>query len=159
MTSFRPVYFLASLWFLVFLFIACDSKRFYEENKVIPEGVWNRSNKIHFEVNNIDTTGHYTFFLNVRNSLDYPYCNLYLFLTTLFPDGNTGKDTVECQLAEYSGKWYGTGAGSVKFNRFLFQKNVRFNYKGTYTFEVEQAMRVTDLKGITDIGIRIEKNQ
>jgi gliding motility-associated lipoprotein GldH len=60
-------------------------------------------------------------------------------------------------LADYDGKWLGSGISDVKFNRFLFQKGVRFPQKGRYFFEIEQAMRVKDLKGIVDIGIRLEK--
>jgi gliding motility-associated lipoprotein GldH len=32
-----------------------------------------------------------------------------------------------------------------------------FPHKGIYRFELEQAMRVKELKGIRDVGIRIEK--
>jgi gliding motility-associated lipoprotein GldH len=67
------------------------------------------------------------------------------------------KDTLECELADYSGKWYGKGIGSVKFNRFMFRKGMRFRASGKYVFELEQAMRVRDLTGIRDIGLRVEK--
>jgi gliding motility-associated lipoprotein GldH len=47
---------------------------------------------------------------------------------------------------------------NIKFNRFLFQKGIRFPQQGQYIFEFEQAMRNPDLKGISDIGMRLEKN-
>ena len=47
--------------------------------------------------------------------------------------------------------------GSVKFSRYLFQKNVRFAMKGHYRFTLEQAMRTPNLKGIYDVGLRVEK--
>jgi len=150
-----------SFFFLVFLLIlfSCDSKRFYEENKTLPEGVWKRNGKVAFEVPVTDTAAAYDLFLNVRNSGDYPYSNLYFFIHTRFPDGRIAHDTVECQLAGYDGKWLGSGIGSVKFNRFLFQKGVFFRIPGKYIFELEQAMRETELKGIRDVGIRIEKQK
>jgi gliding motility-associated lipoprotein GldH len=137
---------------------ACDSKRFYEENKRIEKSVWNSKDKAIFKVVISDVFSRYNFYFNLRNSGDYQYSNIYLFLKTVFPDGRIARDTIECQLAEYDGKWLGTGISDVKFNRFLFQKDLRFPAKGQYIFEVEQAMRVPDLKGITDIGIRIEKH-
>ena len=147
--------FLVIFTFLVIL--SCDSKRFYEENKSIENSVWNSKDKAIFNVTITDILTHYNFYFNLRNGGDYPYSNIYLFLKTVFPDGRIARDTIECQLADYDGKWLRSGISDVKFNRFLFQKGVRFPQKGQYIFEVEQAMRVNDLKGITDIGIRLEK--
>jgi gliding motility-associated lipoprotein GldH len=142
----------------LFLFLAsCDSKRFYEENKSIENGVWTSTNSRVFNVNITDTLVRYDLYLNIRNDGVYPYSNLYLFIHTLVPGGKTATDTVECQLADPDGKWRGSGLGSLKFNRFLFQKGMVFPRKGTYRFELEQAMRVKELKGIRDVGIRIEK--
>ena len=150
-----PLFFFALLASVVFQ--ACDSKRFFEENKQIGKNNWNNKENVKFVVYIDDTQSRYSFYINVRNSTDYPYSNIYLFLKTVFPEGETAKDTIECQLADYSGKWTGSGITNLKFNRFLFQKGIRFPRKGQYTFELEQAMRVRELKGISDIGIRLEK--
>jgi len=148
-----PFLFILSFWVLQ----SCDSKRFFEENKRIEKSVWNNKDKAIFDVLITDILSSYDFSINLRNSGDYQYSNIYLFLKTVFPDGKVARDTIECQLADYDGKWLGSGISNLKFNRFLFQKGVRFPQKGQYVFEVEQAMRVNDLKGISDIGIRIEK--
>jgi len=159
MISLRMYYHLMILFLVVPLFLSCDSKRFYENNKKIEHGVWNRNDKIRFEVIIPDTLRRYDFYLNVRNDLDYPYANLYFFIETQSPAGISSRDTVECQFADYAGKWLGKGVGSVKFNRFLFQKSIRFRHPGKYIFELEQAMRINDLKGIRDVGLRIEKEE
>ena len=145
--------------FIVSLLVmgSCDSKRFFEENKRIENSVWNNKEKATFKVTITDILARYNFYFNLRNGGDYPYSNIYLFLKTVFPDGRIARDTIECQLADYDGKWLGSGISDVKFNRFLFQKGIRFPQKGQYVFEVEQAMRIEDLKGIRDIGIRLEK--
>jgi gliding motility-associated lipoprotein GldH len=143
---------------LLFFFVcACDSKRFFEENKSIENGVWNLMNKASFRVEITDSLSRYDIYLNVRNDGTYPYSNLYLFIHTALPGGKTATDTVECQLADPDGKWRGSGLGNMKFNRFLFQKGMVFPGKGHYVFEIEQAMRVNELKGIRDVGIRLEK--
>ena len=146
-------------FFIVSLLVmgSCDSKRFFEENKRIENSVWNNKEKATFKVTITDILARYNFYFNLRNGGDYPYSNIYIFLKTVFPDGRIARDTIECQLADYDGKWLGSGISDVKFNRFLFQKGVRFPQKGQYIFEVEQAMRVKDLTGISDIGIRLEK--
>jgi gliding motility-associated lipoprotein GldH len=80
-------------------------------------------------------------------------------MNTTTPDGITSRDTLELTLADYDGRWLGSGMGSIKFSRFLFQQGIRFKQTGTYHFMLEQAMRVRDLDGIHDIGLRIEKQK
>ena len=145
------------LLILIFSVGACDSKRFFEENQTIENGVWNVRNKVAFRVDITDSFARYDIYLNVRNDGTYPYSNLYLFIHTELPGGKTATDTVECQLADPDGKWRGSGIGNMKFNRYLFQKGMIFPEKGLYIFEIEQAMRVNELKGVRDIGIRLEK--
>ena len=149
--------FFISISFLVIFLVSCDSKRFFEENKSFENGVWLNTNSPSFNVNISDTLAHYDLYLNIRNDGIYPYSNLYLFIHTILPGGKTATDTVECQLADPDGKWRGSGLGGLKFNRFLFQRGMAFPRKGQYHFELEQAMRVKELKGIRDVGIRIEK--
>jgi gliding motility-associated lipoprotein GldH len=149
--------FIGFLSLLLLLLCGCDSKRFFEENKSLQNGVWNVSHKVPFRVEIKDSVSRYDVYLNVRNDGEYPYSNLYLFIHTTLPGNSATTDTVECQLADPDGKWRGSGFGSIKFNRFLFQRGVLFPRKGSYLFELEQAMRVNDLKGIRDVGIRLEK--
>jgi len=147
-------------WFLPFFFltlVSCDSRRVFEENRAIGNGKWKTKEKICFEVSIKDTSIAYNVYLNVRNVMDFPYSNLFLFLQTSFPDGRIARDTLECMLADFDGRWLGSGIGSVKFNKFLLQKGVYFHEKGIYRFELEQAMRVNELNGIMDIGLRIER--
>jgi gliding motility-associated lipoprotein GldH len=143
--------------FLVIFAASCDSKRFFEENKNLENGVWMSTNSPAFTVNITDTVARYDLYLNVRNDGTYPFSNLYLFIHTTLPGGKKATDTVECQLADPDGKWRGSGMGNLKFNRFLFQKGMVFPRKGAYCFGLEQAMRVNALRGIRDAGIRIEK--
>ena len=113
--------------------------------------------KLNFRIKISDTHARYNMFINVRNKEDYSFSNLYLFMQMTFPDGRITRDTIECYLADYDGKWLGTGLTGTKFNRILFQKAAVFPMKGDYLFTFEQAMRTKELKGITDIGIRLEK--
>ena len=138
---------------------SCDSNRYFEENKPVENGKWSSSDKLRYEVPVSDTVSQYDFYLNIRNSTGYSFSNLWLFIHTTNPEGKMARDTMECLLADHTGKWFGSGSGSIKFNRFLVQKGVQFPRKGKYIFEIEQAMRVKDLKGIMDVGIRMEKSE
>ncbi len=152
-----PVRFLPALLLLALAAIACDPGRVYEEHLPMKEGVWKVSDKKEFRAEISDILSSYSVYIDIRNDRDYPYSNLYLFLNTAYPGGGLSRDTIELTLADFDGRWLGSGTGSVKFSRFLFRKDLKFASKGSYHFTFEQAMRVADLKGIRDIGIRIEK--
>jgi len=142
---------------LIGMLISCDSNRVYDENIILEKKGWNVMHKLKFDVIIPDAVQRYNVYLKVRNAPDYPYSNLFLFLNTVTPDGRISRDTLELTLADYDGRWLGSGTGSVKFSKFLLQQGIRFNQPGKYTFELEQAMRVRELKGIRDVGLRIEK--
>jgi gliding motility-associated lipoprotein GldH len=146
--------------FLIILFFSsCDSNRVYDENISFENTNWDRNKPVSFKIEISDTISQNQFFINIRNTTDYKYSNLYLFIRTQLPDGNISKDTVECILADINGKWLGNGLGSLKENNILLKNNLVFPETGTYIFEFEQAMRVENLQGIADIGIRIEKHK
>ena len=119
--------------------------------------LWDSKDKVRFDVMINDISSAYSFYINLRNTGDYPFCNLFIFLKTTFPDGRYAIDTIECTLADKEGKWLGSGISDVKFNRLLFRKGVHFPQKGNYIFELEQGMRIRELTGISDVGIRLEK--
>lgn len=136
---------------------SCDPLRVYEENKEIEGGIWKAADKKVFEFQMEDTVSPFNVFINVRHRGDYPYSNLYLFITTHRPDGKMSVDTVECMLQGNEGKWLGDGIGDLYHNRLFFRSGVRFPVKGIYSFTFEQAMRTDELPHITDIGMRVEK--
>ncbi len=147
MISFMPV--------LLLLAVSCGPKAFFDDNKSFEENVWDAGEIVRFDVKLEDTLSLCKFYLNVRHSTDYRYANLFLFINTTFPDGREARDTVECILADPSGKWLGKGISNIRDNQVLLRRGIRFPQQGTYIFELEQAMREPELEGIMDIGLRI----
>lgn len=144
-----PVFFL--------ILTSCNTRALYDNNKNLPENVWKSDQIIRFDVELEDTVNICKFYLNVRHSTDYRYANLFLFINTTFPDGKEARDTVECILADPSGKWLGKGISDIRDNQVLLRRGIRFPQQGTYIFEFEQAMRENELEGVMDIGMRIVK--
>jgi gliding motility-associated lipoprotein GldH len=140
-------------------FAACDDSRIYEENKKIDGNTWKSAEPIEFEVEITDTNRAVNAYVNLRNTIDYGYSNIYLFLTTTFPNGKEAKDTLNCLLADKNGKWMGKGAGDLLDNRIMLKRNVYFNQKGKYKFSFEHGMRQDPLPNVTDVGFRIEKSE
>lgn len=135
---------------------ACGGKGF-DQRKVIPEAKWSVENRIPFDVTVNDSIGIYAFGMSLRHMENYRYSNLYVFLHTTFPNGNLTHDTIQLMLATPEGRWVGKSSGSLRDLRITLNPHMRFPMKGTYHFEIEQAMRETELKGISDIGLFIEK--
>ena len=137
--------------------LGCDSARVYEENVGFPNEIWNADKPAVFTVPVKDTVSRHRFFFNLRNTGQYPYSNMFLFLTTIYPDTSFSVDTIELMLADPSGNWLGAGSGGIYENKILFKNNVIFPDTGNYTFTVTQGMRMEELPHVLDIGLRIEK--
>ncbi len=151
---------LTVLFFLFLLiFNSCGPGVLVDRNKKIENAVWKSADIIKFSVSIPDTLQLYNIYINIRNSTDYKYSNIFLFLKTFYPNRMYSIDTIECLLADDSGKWLGKERGKMVDNRILFRRGIRFKLSGNYSFEFEQAMRDTDLNGIEDFGIRIEKSE
>ena len=110
-----------------------------------------------FDVPIDDTLNGYVFGIGLRHMENYRYSNLFIFLHTRMPNGNVTHDTIECTLATPEGRWIGKGSGSMRDLTIPLNENLRFPLTGLYHFEIEQAMREPVLKGISDIGLYIEK--
>jgi gliding motility-associated lipoprotein GldH len=149
---------LASLLVLLSLFFqSCGPEPMFDNTKKIPGSVWKEDDVVRFEVPVTDTNNLFRFFLNIRHSTDYRYANVFFFIHTTFPDGTLARDTVECILADKSGKWLGRGITNIRDNQVILRSGLRFPQTGTYVFEFQQAMREEELYGIKDIGLRIIK--
>lgn len=145
------------LLLIIFITTSCKQDIFYEKIDKIPNETWNVNDKLVYEFEIKDSMAYYDIYVNVRNTTDYPYQNLYIFLTNQFPSGIQMVDTLGCVLCDPFGKWYGKGNGNMKENKFLLRKQVRFQQKGKYVFTVQQGMRDDNLKGIANFGITFEK--
>lgn len=147
------------LFLLIYVLVtSCDPDRVYDQSYGSGDGGWHSDSIYHYSIGVNDTIGLHDFYINIRNNTDYPYSNIYLFVTTVFPGGHSTRDTIECILADKNGMWLGSGSGKIKDNQIMLQQALRFPLKGIYHFYLEQGMRTPQLKGIEDIGIRIERN-
>ncbi len=138
-----------------FAFSSCNFSSVYNENVIVKDAKWYKDEAIRFEVMIADSLSNYNFYLNLRNTTDYRYSNLYIFMMTRFPNGNMTRDTIECVLADTKGRWLGKGWSNLKENNILLKKHLQFPLNGKYVFFIQQAMRVDTLEGIHDVGLQI----
>jgi len=151
------------LIFLV-LIVSCETTMIYDQYQPIENHQWSSDNKIEFIVNNSDTISNKNVFINIRNNKTYEFSSLFLITKIEFPQGMRVIDTLEYEMADAQGQWLGTGFTDIKESKLFYKENVVFSEKGTYKFSIQQATRSindiegkTPLKGITDVGLSIEK--
>jgi gliding motility-associated lipoprotein GldH len=143
--------------FLTWLLYACNSNILFTDSVSMPGEEWTLENVPSFEPEITDTISSNNIFFTVRTGASYAFRNIYLFVSTTSPAGKTITDTLQYMLADEKGKWYGRGFGDVHELNLPFKTSVYFPSKGIYSFKIRHGMRIETLKGVYDIGLRIEK--
>lgn len=144
---------------LFFIFSACQHTLSYEKYIPVGGGSWNSRQKLFFPVEIKDTSVLYNIYVNVRNTDDYPFSNLWLNIGTRFPDNQSFEKRINLTLADSAGKWMGQPQGDLYDERILIQKSAYFQKPGAYTFSLEQIMRQDPVPGILAVGLRVENTQ
>lgn len=139
------------------LLLSCNGKVVYTDSLSMDNETWKLMNIATFKVPISDTINSNNVIFTVRNGSSFPFRNIYLFVTTTSPDGKAITDTLQYNLADEKGRWYGKGFGDIHELNLPYKSNVYFPAKGIYEFKIQHGMRVEDLKGVYDFGLRIEK--
>ncbi len=144
---------------IIALLSACNSNTVFSKYETFAENEWSAKNKVTFKVPVTDSVNLHNIYIMVRHAESYPYSNIFLFVSTKYPNGKTLSDTMELVLANQKGQWLGDGAGDIYDYKVAVKKNIRFAQSGTYEFSFEQGMRVDPLPLIMDLGFEIEKSE
>ena len=138
------------------IFSACVKNDAHIDFYSFKNAEWNKDSVCQFKVNISDTINPHQIFIKTRNNNLYPYQNIWLFVDIKTPLGNIRKDTINFDLADEFGEWYGQGF-SVYELEVPYEKTFIFRQPGNYIFSIRHAMRDDVLKGINEIGIKIVK--
>lgn len=145
------------------LLVGCSDQVVFQADVPVPEEAWDRSFTPEFSFEVSDTVRHHDLYIDVRHTGDYPFSDLFLFVDLYGPDDRHLRDTVECLLADPTGRWYGKGTGFIFADRFeahvLYKLKNRFPASGRYTIKLEQAMRTEQLPGVIDVGVSVERSK
>ncbi len=134
----------------------CRNNVLFTDSTAFLSETWKVENVAEFDPLISDTATIQNIFFTIRTGSAYPFRNIWLFVNTVSPSGKSITDTLQYMLADGKGKWYGRGIGDVKELNLPFRNGVWFPEKGTYHFKIRHGMRVESLKGVYDLGLRIE---
>lgn len=142
------------IWVLLGL-IGCKDQPLLDKNEVITERRWFREQQPEFRVEVTDPTIAYDVFVNIRNSLEYQFTDLFLEVQQKKTDSSSVTYAVKIKMTNRQGLWTGQGSGSIYTQQVRFLNNYHFPDTGTYSFKIKQNMRANPVEGINDVGIRI----
>ena len=140
------------------LLTACNEHTVYHSYQSLPNKGWGKSDTLSFQIpitDSVPTT--LRLFAEVRNSIEYPYHDLHLFISQNLQDSTVWRtDTIAFCLADSTGRWTGHGWGSI-YQSETFITSVRPLHPANYTIKIMSGMKDEKLQGLSDVGIRIEK--
>lgn len=144
------------------IFISCDKKRVFDEYKSVGN-TWHKDSIITFKLPKFEVSKKYNLFVNVRDNNDYPFDNLFVIVSLEQPNKKVIVDTLEYKMSNPDGTLMGDGFSDIKESKLFYKDNFDFKLKGDYKVHIQQAVRQTgkvsgvdNLKGITEVGFRVE---
>ncbi len=155
---------LSNVLVMVGLFViltACDSAKVYQDFTDFEEAFWHQDNPVTFEFEIVDTSINYNLQALFRNSLAYPYHNMYYKYKLIDPlDSVLSEELMQVYLFDpKSGEPNGSGVGDMFDQKHTIFEGFKFSESGTYKVELQQAMRLDTLPFILSVGWRVEKSE
>ena len=147
---------------LFFLVISCDKKRVFDQYKSVGDA-WHKDSIVTFDLPKLEPKKAFNMYVNIRDNDNYPFNNIFLFVSLEQPNRKVKVDTLEYLMANPDGTLLGDGFSDIKENKLFYKSKVTFDQKGLYKIHIKQAVRQTGkiegvvaLAGISDVGFRIE---
>ena len=136
------------------LLTACQSNIIYSQFVPMSSEKWHIDSVARFDYDIADAYADYRMLIYVRHTERYPYQNMWLFV-----DNNRHRDTIEFYLADDRGQWLGEKQHGFIEMPVLLEENIHFPDPGTYHIEIQHGMRDSLLRGVSDIGLEIYRNE
>ncbi len=149
------------LLLILITFANCDRNTVFEGKKDFPERYWIFNNPATFDFEITDADQKYDLLVNVRNSAEYKYQNIYLQYYLEDESGRLiSKELKNVQLFNaITGVPLGTGLGDLYDIERPFLEDYQFQKAGKYSFRIDQFMRQDSLPEVLSVGFRIKYSE
>jgi gliding motility-associated lipoprotein GldH len=141
--------------FMSVVLLACETKPFFSEKKMIDPRGWAYTDTLDFSFQVTDTSKRYEMDLQVEWADSFKHQNLYLKLGTKFPEGKYLQVVRPYDLFDAQGLSLGKCSSGTCAADFVMQEKTKFSAVGEYHFTVAQYTRVEQLTGVQSIGLHI----
>lgn len=148
---------LLSVAVVAFPLMACQDNVVYTSYQSVEIDGWDKTTTTVYDVAHIKSAGNYNEMIGIRTNDKYPFMSLNLIVEqTVMPSGRQLTDTVDCQLADRNGRKLGHGQ-SLWLQIIPFRK-LTLNKDDSLHINIRHNMRRNILRGVSDIGLIIEKD-
>lgn len=142
-----------------FLFSACsDDRLVYEKIYSLPGGKWYADSVLRFELP-VAQAGKYDLYYHIRNTLDYPYYNMYVQYSIVDSTGKVlAKNLQHIVLMDpKTGEPYGTNLGDIFEHELIALPAYEFPAPGKYVYLIQQYMREDPLPEVLSFGVKLRR--
>ena len=153
------------IFLILICIVSCESNPLYIKYNSL-NGGWLKDSVQHFSFPNGDKSILANSYLMLRVNQKYRYNNIFVIITVTNSNGIISKDTIEYQVADNFGKFFGSKMINIYELSLLHKKGIQLIPKENYFINVEHAMRNADetvgverLEGVLDVGYKLEKER
>jgi len=138
------------------LFCSCGINYEAHVEKKFPDYGWTYNDSLSLDMNIVDTSMVYRLNLEIEHTPGFKNQNFYVFLRTKFPDGKQVGLPLSIEMADETGKWYGSCLGESCNLPIDLQDQVFFEQPGRYSITLRQYSRNDTLEGIKRVQLSLE---
>ena len=140
------------------LMASCQNNTKYHSYRSTSTNGWHKGDTLIYQLPATLEKGIYAIEIGVRHNSNYKYRNLWVEITeNLSSSKGVKRDSIQLILADKSGKWIGTGISGLYQNDSIINKTFKVEYSYKPNIYVRHIMRDSNLKGISDVGIKLMK--
>lgn len=150
--------YLLALCLIGLVLVSCQKDSYYHHSETIPAKGWDLNQTLYFQDSlreNVPERMHFE--VSIRHTNMYPYQNLWMYIRTKASDGTNRLDSINWTLSEPSGRWLGSGWGSLySLTQRLPDLDIKKSF-GTrwFSVEIQHGLQDLTLPGIEDVGIHL----
>jgi gliding motility-associated lipoprotein GldH len=140
------------------IFVSCQRNSHYHHSQLIPSKGWDRNQTLYFQDSLRDDVPEILHFeVELRHNNLYSYQNIWIYLRTKTSDGTNRLDSIDWRLSEPSGRWIGSGWGSLySLKHRLPDLSVHKTFATRwFSIEVQHGLKDETLPGIDGVGIHL----
>ena len=138
------------------LLVACQQDVAFNTYYPISAQSWDADSIVVFHPIVEDSIADYQMLITIRHNDRYTYQNMWMFVDVKLDSILLRRDTIEAQMANARGEWYGKGMSEYTLP-VIYLENITLP-KGEYTVGIQQGMREESLRGVSNIGLKLLKN-
>ena len=150
--------FLSALLLVAALLSSCHEGEVYYRFHPITNGSWSKETSLDFRLDSLRVSPgrRYDISLEIVNSSQYPYQNLWLLVQQNVTDTLSTTDSIEIKLADAHGKWQGSGSAGLYQLSIPYKTGIALDSARAYLIRIRHGMKNDALKGVEKVGVKVK---